>query len=610
MIDLPTVSRAAVVVAAVVTAVAVVGLERRAGSRPLAAVRRRLLFGLPLGTLTISAGVLAVYLFVQGGLNHWFDPVVTPFRAWTYLEPLGVLLAGFAHAGPGHLLGNLIGTLTLAPLAEYAYSHYPTRRGASTSRLRNNPYVRAFVLFPLGAVAVGLLGSVFSLGPVIGFSGVVFAFAGFALVRYPLGTVVALAAGDAVRVAWRAFRDPVTVASGRPTFVTPWWADIAIHGHALGLLFGVLAGGALAARRGIDLPAPRRLLAGTVLVAVSQALWAVYWFRGNGEFVLFRGVGVALVLLLALLVTTLSVDRLAVGRPIADGGGGSEDSPSDDRTTDERTADDDRTTDGDTGEDHSADDPAAAETTTGRSTLAPNWRPSGGVTPRSVALVTLLVVTATMSGVAVPTNLFTVGDQPLPGEAVEVRDYEVAYAEGVQNGMVSVVDLEGFGLSTNVKTSGVIVRNPERGVWTTVVSKGRLAFAGRQRVTVGGVGWRETILVERTGYTVVGGGTAYRVTVAHDGDRRVAFVSDPARAGPKIAGWNVSVAARDDRFLLVVSKGNRTHRVAVPGRNETVSAGPIRFVREEDSIFAVLGSEGNRTVVKVASVERYRGRGN
>ena len=573
MIDLGTVSRVAVAVATVLAVVVVLVLERRGGSRPLAAVRRRLLFGLPLGTLTTAVGVTAIYLFVQGGWSNWFDPVVTPFRAWTYFEPLGIVLAGFTHNGPGHLLGNLIGTLTLGVLAEYAYGHYPTKRGVSTKRPRDNPYVRALVLFPLGAVVVGLLGSVFSLGPVIGFSGVVFAYAGFALVRYPLGTVLVLVAGDAVRLVWQAVQNPVTVASGRARFVTPWWADIAIHGHAIGLLFGVIAGGWLAVGRDVDLPAPRRLLAGTVLVAVSQALWAVYWFRGNGEFVLFRGVGLALVVTLGLLVAVLAVDHGPVARALADGGRES----------------------GDAAGGHRADADDRREVR---------------VTPRTTALMVLVVVTALLAGAAVPTNLFTVDDDGLPGDPVDVRDYEVTYAENVENGMVSVVDVEGFGLSTSVNTSGVIVRNPDRNVWTTVVTRGRLAFAGRQRVTVGGVGWRETIRVQRTGYTAVGGGAAYRVSLAHGDDSRVAFVSDPARAEPRVGGWNVSVAAGENRFLLVLSKGDETRRVGVPGANETVTVGDVQFVRDGRSIQAVVGPPGNRTVVTVASEERYRGQRN
>jgi len=151
----------------------------------LVRLRRRFVLGVPWGTVVTVLGVLAVYLFVQGGYTHWYRPVVIPFRAWSYLAPLGMLTAGFAHAGPGHLLGNLFGTVALAPIVEYAFGHFPRERGASSfGSLQTNPYVRALLVFPATVAIVGVTLTLFTLGPVIGFSGVVFAFAGFALVRY------------------------------------------------------------------------------------------------------------------------------------------------------------------------------------------------------------------------------------------------------------------------------------------------------------------------------------------------------------------------------------------------------------------------------------------
>ena len=650
MIDAASVSRAAAGAAVVVAIVVVVVMERRRGTRPVATLRKRLLFGIPWGTLTTVGLVLAVYLFVQGGWSDWYDPVVTPFRAWTYLEPLGILFAGFAHAGPSHLVGNLIGTLTLAPLAEYAYGHYPRKRGASLERPRNNPYVRAFLFVPVAAVAVGLVTSVFSLGPVIGFSGVVFAYAGFAVVRYPLGTVVALTAGDAVQVAWRAINEPIMVASGRPAFITPWWADIAIHGHALGLLIGVILGGVMVRRRDEAFPAPRRLLAGSLLVGVSQALWAVYWFRGGGEFILFRAIGFALVVVLAVLVTALALERppsLPFGRPVADGGtedgrdeaaDGSEgsDDDADDSEPSDNGADGSAASDDGgfrwvggalSGGETSSDDPGTADESSVDGSRGTEGRPgtngerdgrgepdAGGFRERlgsdvgSVSLTALILVTALLSGVAIPTNLFTVGDEPLPNDPVEVQGYEIAYAENVENGMVSVVDVEGFGLSTNVETSGVIVRNPQRHVWTTAVSKGRLAFAGRQQITVGGVGWRETITVTREGFSAVGGGAVYRVRLGHDGSNRVVYSSGPADAEPVVAGWNVSLVLEEGQFRIRLARDNATRSVRLPGKNESITAGGVRFVRQDNNVFAVVGSEDNRTVVRIAAKEQYRGR--
>lgn len=594
----PTVQRAILVAAVLVTLLLGATLERRAGHRPVAHLRQRLLLGLPLGTLTASGFVVAVYLSLQGGWAHWYNPVVVPFRAWSYFAPVGMVTAAFGHGSPSHLIGNLIGTLTLAPLAEYAWGHYPRERGTHLfGDLQSNPYARAFLLFPGAVVAVGVATALFALGPVIGFSGVVFAFAGFALVYYPIGTVAALTAGSLVRLGYRALRDPMLVASGRSAYITPWWADIAVQGHALGLLLGVLLAGGLARQRGTGLPRPRRLLIGALLVGVGENLWAVYWFRGGGEYVLFRAVGLSLVFLLALIVAGLSAGgdeddsdvKSRAGRLVptpmrADGGGADGDDDADESGVD--GADDDGAADAD--DDGLFDDAL-------------------GFQPQAMALVSILLVVAVLAGVAVPTNLFAVGDEKLPGDPVEVRGYTVTYAENVENGMVSVVDAEAFGLSTSVNTSGVIVRNPSKNVWTTAVSKGRLTFGGRQTVVVGGIGWRETVTVTREGYSAVGGPTAYRVQLTHDGDSRVAFVSGAARAEPRIAGWNISVEATETAFRLNLSNGNRSVTAPIPGKNETTRAGGVRFLRDGNAIYAVAGDSGNETLVKVVTKETYRG---
>ncbi|PSQ05595.1 rhomboid family intramembrane serine protease [Halobacteriales archaeon QS_6_71_20] len=560
--DLALVSRAAVVAAALLAVASTVALDRLARRDRGPGLRRRLLLGVPWGTLTTAGVVLAVYLFVQGGWSHWNGPVVVPFRAWTYVAPLGVVVSPFAHAGPGHLLGNLFGTLAVAPVIEYAVGHFPRRRGASSfGAARDNPFVRAFLLFPAAAVAVGICSGAFALGPVIGFSGVVFAFVGAALVYYPLGTVVALSASGLVSTVYRALANPVVVASGRATYVTPWWADVAIQGHALGLLLGVLAATWLAAARGDALPRPRRLAAGALLVGTEQALWAVYWFRGGETFVLYRGVGVALVALAAVPVAALAVDR---------------------------------------------DAPAADSVRGALRTL----------TPRRGAAAALLVVLATLSGPAVFVNLAAVNDDPLPGDPVEVRGYTVTYAEGVENGMVSVVDVDAFGETTTVDTSGVVVRNPDRGVWTTVVSKGQLAFAGERRVVPGGVGWREVVTVTRRGWTTVGDADpAYRLTLSYDGDTRLAFLSNESVADPRIAGRTVSVVPTETGFELLVEGDNRSVRAPIPEANETVAAGGLTFERDGRAVYALAGgandSTGNATAptrVRVAAEERYGGR--
>lgn len=545
-------------------------------------LRHRFILGVPWGTLVSVFGVLAVYLFVQGGLQHWYRPVVIPFRAWSYLAPLGMLTAGFSHAGPGHLLGNLFGTLTLAPIVEYALGHYPRKRGANSfGSLGTNPFVRAFLLFPTGVAVAGVMLTLFTLGPVIGFSGVVFAFAGFAVVRYPLGTVLALAGSDVLGLTYRALRQPTMTASGRSVFVTPWWSDIAIQGHAIGLLLGVVLGALFVRRANDGVPSPVRLWVGVVLVATMQSLWAVYWFRGGTEFVLFRALGASLVGVVAVLITVAIAgpNRPLFRRFIAvearDGDGNSG------------------------GDGNSVDDEADSQTSTaeGDDSGGGRWRT---VSARQVGTVALVLVAAVLAGPAIPVNLVT-AEGELAGDPVTVEGYEVTYAEDIPNGMVSVLPVSVFGETTQVNTSGVIVRNEDRHIWLSAVSKGQLAHSGRATVVVGGVGWRDTVTAMRQGWNAVGGDTAYRVRLVGDGDNRTVFSSDPAQADLKIRGNNVSVAAHNGTFVLLVGTENRTSVAPIPAVNRSVTVENITFTRDERAVIA----NHNGTSVTVVTKESY-----
>jgi membrane associated rhomboid family serine protease len=515
-------------------------------------IRARFLAGVPWGTLLTVLGVLSVYLFVQGGFWHWYGPLALPFRAWSYLYPRGIGLSSFAHVGPSHLVGNLVGTLALASLAEYAWSHYPSERDAES--LAANPFARVLAV-PGAALLVGLFVALFSIGPVIGFSGVLFAFAGFALVQCPLATVVALAASGVVRQLYAAIQNPVVQASAEPSFGTPWWAGIAIQAHAIGLLTGVLVGVALVRRRGRG-PSAGRLWLGTVLFAVSQSLWAVYWFRGNGTFVLYRALGVVLVFGLALLV-------------------------------------------------------AASVAAPGR--FAPTRPFVGGSERRVGAAVVVLLALAALSAPAIPVNLTTV-DSPAAraavtpangptdrADAITVGDYTVRYAENVTNRQVSVVDVSAFGESTTVNASGVIVTSERRHLWTTAVRASRLAFTGRAAVRLGGLGWEERIRVSRTGWRA-GGERAYKVWLNHSTRSHVGYRSPPATADATIRGKNVSIVPRRQGFGLVVSRANETLGRAPLPRNGTASAANLTFDREGRKLFATAGT----TRVRVAQRERYR----
>jgi membrane associated rhomboid family serine protease len=553
--------------AAVLAFVLAAALAVRLNDEPVGErLRGRFLLGLPWGTLVVVGGVLGVYLFVQGGLAHWYRPVVVPFRAWSFFSPLGMVASSFAHTGPGHLVGNLVATLAYGSLAEYAYGHYPTERGSSSfGSAPENPYVRAFVVVPAASVAVGLVLAPLSLGPVIGFSGVVFAYAGFALVHYPLATVVASVVTRVPDLLYDAVSSPEPVVESRPVFVTPWFADIALQTHALGLVAGALLGIYAARRRGTAAsPAsPGRLWFGALTFAVASSLWAVYWFRGGGSFVLYRWAGVALVSALALLVTAAAT---ASERPLLP-----------------RLA-------------------ASAD----RETLVGGVK---AISPRQVAAVVVLLSVAGLGGPAVPVNLVTAAGGELPSDAVTVRDYEVTYAEDVPNGMVGVLDVDAFGESTRVNTSGVIVRSDRRNIWFTAVQSGRLDLNGRAGVVVGGVGWRERVAVDREGWNVVGNGTVYRVNLTHRGETTTAFVSEPRTAEPVVADRNVSVAATGDRFVLAVEYDGYTSRAPIPAVNESVVVSGLTFERGERALYAVATNErGDVTRVRVAGRETFRGR--
>lgn len=511
------------------------------GRRALRTVRSRLLFGLPLGTLVVVAIVVGFYLFVQLGVRDVGSPLVLPFVSWSYFYPVGVLTAPFAHASLGHVTGNLIATLAFAPLAEYAFSHFPTERGESAfGSWRTNPYVRALVLFPLGVVGVSFLTGIFSWGATIGFSGVVYAFAGFALIRYPLATVLAVTARESISMLWSVLNDPIVFASATPSYGPPWWAGIAVQGHLLGFLVGALLAAGLVAKRG-NRPSAIRIWLGTVLLTTSLSMWAVWWYGQTAEYVLFRAVGVLLVVALAILFTL--VVRLDRSRIVGD------------------------------------------------------------VSGRKLAFTLLMLPTVTMALVAVPVNITTVQDADLPGDPVEIEGYQVTYAEDVQNQRVSAVNVPLFAQATNVSASGVIVANEERTIWTEQLSAGELAFYGDRSVTVGGIGWEETVTVHRRGWIPEGGSSVYNVYVGRsDESFRHVYASENSTADPVIAGRQVRVEARGGQFGFAVLKNETVlSTVSLPGNNESVTAGGLTFTREGDRIVATRDD----TTVTVVTRETY-----
>ncbi|MFC5136153.1 MULTISPECIES: rhomboid family intramembrane serine protease [Haloferacaceae] len=560
--------------ASIVALAAVVATDRPAG-RWGRRLRSRLLLGVPWGTLVAVGFVIGVYLFVQSGFENPNRPVVIPFRAWSYFYPEGMLWAGFSHASRGHVTGNLLSTLVAGSLAEYAYGHFPRERGSETfGSLRRNPYVRAFCVVPGVVLSFGIVSSLFALGPVIGFSGVVFALWGFALVHYPVGTIASLTAATLVSVVYETVRTPVEIAEATPSFGPPSWANIAVQGHALGLIAGALVGAWLLRRRraratgptsgrafGIDAGPSRTsafvVFAGVLLFGASRRLWAVYWYLGNDRYELYRALGLAGVLALAAIVAVAVAGRDDPIRPSL----------------------------------------AVPEPRTIRESAA-------SVTPAAVGLLCLLAAFAAVAGPAVVPNLVAVDEGDLPGDSIEVEGYQVTYAEDVEDRTVSAVDVEAFGRSTSVRTSGVIVANPDREIWTRAVSTGNLAFWGYRAVDVGGTGWRETVWVQRTGWVAVGGNATYRVDAVREGNRSTLFVSDAAHAEPRLDGRNVTVAAVEEGFELRVAHEGTNATAPIPPENESVTLRGVAFVREEEAIFAERGDSR----VRVAERERYEGR--
>lgn len=506
--------------------------------------RSRLLLGIPWGTLTSVLLVLGVYLFFQDGRTNWYQPVTIPFRSWSYYYPTGMLFAAFSHNSAGHLTGNLLSALVIGSLAEYAWGHYPTNRGTATfSSMKTNPYLRAFVFFPLGVFVIGLLTAVLGWGPLIGFSGVVFAMAGFALLRYPILTIIVLEARQVVSTMYRAMTNPVVEATAEPQFVTPWWAGTALQGHLLGLFLGIVFAVFLTRRDDMN---PTRLWIGSLILLTSLTIWALWWYRGGEEYVLYQGLGVIFVVVIALLITS------------------------------------------------------------GVWLYAQTWTISD-IPVRVIGILLLLFPVLVVGFAAVPLNLVTVADAAPPGTAdpISIEGYSITYAENVTDQHVNVIDIELFGESTEITRSGVIVINQDRHLWTVAVSQERLAFEGNERVRVGGVSWHEDVLVSRSGWRVAQNDTVYNVSIrVGDGSWQQQYRSPSAIAEPVIDGYQVGVApARDGFAVSVLSNGTVVDQTSMPPANETIETGPLSVVRENDTVYA----ERGETRVRVAMKETYRG---
>lgn len=508
--------------------------NRDAGSQPAIAVlyadirrgwarlRERWILGVPWGTVVLGAilGLVFVVLQDAGGQQK---PLVIRFTSWSYHDPVGVLLSPLAHSSTDHLLGNLVGLLVFGSIAEYIFDH-KRPAGGDSPHFVNHPGVRAGLLFPGCAILAGLLASIGSWGPMIGFSPVIFAFAGIALVRYPLATIVALAVTKALEVVLRAGLRPFETATRSPA-TDPWFVDVAIQGHVFGLVLGIVGGVLLVLHRDWELPPLRRLWLGIAVFAMAQSFWVLWWPRET-YYVLARGLGVIFVGTLALVLTGGAV--LAVR---------------------------------------------------GVDSMEP-------ATAKRVGIVGLLLPLALMAGIAVPLNATADVTAPAGSETVTIDGYDVTYAEDVPNQQLA--PFAAVAVDDPPTTSGVIVAQPDRGVWTRVVAAERLANGGSVSTRLGGIGWDRQVFTLRRVWHTLGNESASQVWIhPKDGRLHRVYWSDPATAEASFGNYTIRILPEGIRFQVQVMRDNETiGSDPVPFQNNSVTFGDLEIHGKADKLVA------------------------
>lgn len=583
----------------------------------------RFIYGVPWGTLVTVGLVVAFYLFAQGGFRHWNEPVIFPFISWSYLYPTGVLTAGFAHANPNHIVSNMTGTLLLAPVAEYAWSHYAPRRGrdggrsivtdGGTGGLFARPWVRAVVIFPAALLGSALLTSVFSLGPGLGFSGAVFAIFGFAVVNYPVSTLVAVLGSFTLRTIYTALTTPVVtegIEAAPPS--PPAWAGIGWQPHLFGFLLGVLAGIALLSQRDRT-PDLERVFFATFVLGMVQSLW-LFVSPAGPPFTLYRGAGVAFV---ALLTVVIAVAVAGSNRPI----------PKPLSRLDRRPS-----------RRHLAVvwlvvvatlfvltvagivlEGEAVGFQVGVAVLlavllalpalppvAPRRILAGPISRRQAAVVVIVAVTLVVVAPSIPFSLISVGEDSVPGEeSIEVGDYRITYADNATAGQEFLFEFPA-NETVQQRHTGVFVVSENRQMWTTGARNTTLSHAGNATVVVGDLGWRAEVEANRTGWEVTGNDTVYAVDLTVDDETTRSYRSPASRAEVRIDGHGVTVVPVADDFQLRVDRdGSRIGETAIPGVNESATIGEVVFeARQREDTTRIVASTGD-TEVTVAERETY-----
>ena len=146
-----------------------------------------------------------------------------------FLKPWALVTATYAHAGPGHLVSNLVPLLLFGFAVERV-----------TTRLRYHAF---FVLAgAVAAVAEVTLGSVLAVSPrgVLGASGAVFALMGYALAGNAVADWLSNVVGAVTDVEWAGTALLVAVAVAVAVALSG--PGTALVAHFTGFLVGLLAG--------------------------------------------------------------------------------------------------------------------------------------------------------------------------------------------------------------------------------------------------------------------------------------------------------------------------------------------------------------------------------
>ncbi|MFC7072843.1 hypothetical protein ACFQJ7_13800 [Halovenus rubra] len=496
---------------------------------PFALARKRLVLGIPWGTVLVAVSLYLFYHGIQGPDNPGGTNVIA-FRSWSLWYPQSLLFSWASHASESHLTNNLLATVLFGSIAEYAWSHYPTATGSqSFASWRENPFVR-ILLFIFGTTVVGLAGAISVPGAIIGFSGVVFAYAGFGIVARPLLMAGGILASEVLDLLYGGFTSPISLSKAESQFVTPWWSDTALQGHLFGLVVGVLLAVFLYRYRNQSLKL-RYVWFVALVFAVSRSMWTIFWFLSETEFLLFRGVGAASVIVLASLIAIAG-------------------SPSD----------------------------------------RPLWPGRISISLRAIGVTALVVIVVTVAIAGISYNVVNVtpGDEVENG--IEVNGYTVTYAENVEDQYTSL-DLPVVNDLLTVKTSGVIVTSDKRNIWSLEESADGLAFDGYSVVVVGDSTWREVVVLNHTQWQVAGGNTTYKVYGKHwqeMEEQRLLFDSPPAQAAPIINGSRFRITPSQEFYQIALVDGNETVRKKrIPPHNESVELGGVRFERDHSELIAV-----------------------